>query len=307
MGSSPETQRLRLQVRRIGPHFRTVLISGEAGAGKRRIARALHARSRAANGPFVACHGAALEVAAAAYGSQGRGADAPDALGYLHRVAQQGTLFLDAINEMPLQDRLRLLRLLRRQDAADATRLQLRIIATTSESLKILAAAGRFQQELYERLAMVEISLPPLRNRKEDLLALAEQLLSQFAALHGRQAPAISEQAMEQMQSYYWPGNVTELKDVLQSSLLRIEGGVLEPHHLPAFREEAVPAPYLKTNSARLQDVVEQHVLRVLQDCKGNKVRAAEVLGISRSTLYRMLDATSAAVMPRASTKHSPR
>jgi DNA-binding NtrC family response regulator len=145
---------------------------------------------------------------------------------------------------------------------------------------------------------MVEIVLPPLRTRRDDLPELAEQLLSQLAPLYRREAPAISEQAMDRIQRYSWPGNVRELSDVLRSSLSQVEGEVLELHHLADLCVDTVPAPSTKTNSARLQDVVEQHVLRVLQDCKGNKLRAAEMLGISRSTLYRMLETTSAALMP---------
>jgi DNA-binding NtrC family response regulator len=304
VGCSTEINRLRLQVRRIGPHFRTVLISGEAGTGKEQVARALHGMSHVADGPFVVCHGAALEEAVAQHLKENdRSAVSPDALGCLTKMAHRGTLFLHGIHEMPLQTQLRLLRLLRRHDSTqnylETCKLDLRMIAATSENLKILASAGRFQQELYQRFAMVEITLPPLRARRDDIPDLTKYFMSQLAPLYRRKVPTISDKAMERMLKYSWPGNVRELKGIVRSSLSRLEGDVLESHHLPALAEENAPSSTAEgiAESARLQDVVEQHVLRVLKDCGGNKVRAAEVLGISRSTLYRMLDASALAVL----------
>ncbi|WP_353067027.1 sigma 54-interacting transcriptional regulator [Tunturibacter psychrotolerans] len=302
VGYSAEIKRLRLQVQRIGPHFRTVLISGEAGTGKEQVARALHGMSHVADGPFVVCHGAALEEAVAEHLKENA-----DALGCLTKMAHRGTLFLHGIHEMPLQTQLRLLRLLRRHDSTqnhvqnqmETCKLDLRMIAATSENLKILASAGRFQQELYQRFAMVEITLPPLRARRDDIPDLAKYFMSQLAPLYRRKVPSISDEAMERMLNYSWPGNVRELKGIVRSSLSRVEGEVLEKHHLPALAEENAPSSTVEgiAESARLQDVVEQHVMRVLKDCGGNKVRAAEVLGISRSTLYRMLDASASTVL----------
>jgi DNA-binding NtrC family response regulator len=304
VGCSAEMRRLRLQVRRIGPHFRTVLVHGEAGTGKEQVARALHGMSHAADGPFVVCHGAALEEAVAGRLKENDwGAGPADAIVCLTRMAQRGTLFLDGIHEMPLQTQLRLVRLLRRHDSTqnhlETRRLDLRMIAATSENLKILASTGRFQQELYQRFAMVEITLPPLRARRDDIPDLTKYFMSHLAPLYRTKVPAVSDQAMEQMQRYSWPGNVRELKGVVRSSLSRVEGDVLESHHLPALAEESTPAPVTDGTAecTRLQDVIEQHVLRVLKGCGGNKVRAAEMLGISRSTLYRMLDASASAVL----------
>jgi DNA-binding NtrC family response regulator len=304
-------RRLRLQVRRIGPHFRTVLVHGEAGTGKEQVARALHGMSHAADGPFVVCHGAALEEAVAGHLKKNDWSAHPaDAIGCLARMAQRGTLFLDEIHEMPLQTQLRLLRLLRRHDTTQNhietsrpnlhdMRPNLRMIAATSENLKILASAGRFQPELYQRFAMVEITLPPLRDRREDIPGLTRFFISKLAPLYERNVKAVSDEAMERMLSYSWPGNVSELKGVVRSSLSQVEGDTLESHHLPMLAEENPSASALDATakSARLQDVIEQHVLRVLKGCGGNKVRAAETLGISRSTLYRMLDASASTIL----------
>ncbi len=298
VGSSAAMQRLRLQVQRIGPHFRTVLVSGEAGTGKELAARALHAMSQGADGPFVVCHAAALEDALGSW-AKGEG----NALDSLIKMSQRGTLFLDGIGEMPLEMQLRLLRILRRHELAqtqlEPQRPEMRMIAATSENLRILASAGRFRQDLYQRLAMVEIVLPPLRTRMEDLPELTKHFLDRFALLYGRTAPMVSDEAMERMLGYRWRGNVRELESILRNSLLQVEDDVLQPHHLPPLADVNLSTTTTSGagESTRLQDVVDQHVLRVLRDCRGNKLRAAEALGISRSTLYRMLDAVAPTVL----------
>jgi DNA-binding NtrC family response regulator len=287
-------KRLRQQVRRIGPHFRTVLVCGEAGTGKELVARALHRISPAAGEPFVIRHAAAIEDALAESESSARAVDD----GRLMKRPIRKTLFLDRISDMPLEAQGRLLRVLMQHELAQSRinapqRMELRIIASTEEDLKILVSTGRFSQELYQRLATVDITLPPLRERMEDLPELARYFLERFAAFYGRGVRAIADEGMEQMQKHPWPGNVSELESVVRSSVLRSEGEVLEPHHLPSFPARNRPEQSIAevNKSVRLQEVIEQHVLRVLKDCGGNKLRAAEMLGISRSTLYRMLDA----------------
>jgi DNA-binding NtrC family response regulator len=267
-------KRLRLQVRRIGPHFRTVLVSGEPGTGKELFARALHSLSQGASGPFVVCR-------AAAFG------DSPAEWNKSH----DGTLFLDGISEMPLEAQDRLLQTLKQYESPQ--RKDLRIIASAHADLRILVSIGRFRQELHQRLATVDIALPPLRERPEDIAELARHFLGRSALLYAASVHKIADEAMERMQGYRWPGNVRELESVLRKGVLQCEGEVLQWRHLPLSAETGgMEASTTDTNkSARLQDVVEQHVVRVLQDCGGNKLRAAEVLGISRSTLYRMLDA----------------
>jgi len=295
VGSSTAMKRLRQQVRRIGPHFRTVLVSGEAGTGKELVARALHRMSPASDGPFVVCHATTIEEALA---ECEEGARAADHVGRLMKRPVRGTLFLHHISDMPLKVQDRLLRVLMRYEPTQSRgnvlqRMELRIIASTEEDLRILVSTGRFNQELYQRLATVDISLPPLRERMEDLPELARYFLEGFPQLYGRGVCEITDEAMELMQGYPWPENVRELESVLRNAMLRSEGKVLEARHLPLLAKTNEPAQPATNagRSMRLQDVVEQHVLRVLKDCAGNKLRASEVLGISRSTLYRMLDA----------------
>jgi DNA-binding NtrC family response regulator len=272
VGSSGAMRRLRVQVRRIGPHFRTVLVRGEAGTGKALVARALHTMSHGADEPFLVCHAMEVEKTASRR----------------TKVLQRGTLFFYGINTMNLEAQKQLLRTLAEMEQ----RSEQRIIASTSEDLKILVSTGRFRQDLYQRLATVEISLPPLRERIEDLPALAKHLLDRFAVLRGRCIREIADDAMERMQRYHWPGNVRELETVLRHCTLHADSEMLEPHHL-SMLERSEPMSMASAESVRLQDVVEHHVLRVLKHCGGNKLRTAELLGISRSTLYRMLESSS--------------
>lgn len=292
-GSSTAMQRLRMQVRRIGPHFRTVLVSGETGTGKGLVARTLHTMSPVGDGPFVVRHGAEFKKLLTEADT-----DAVDATDNLLNLSQRGVLFLNGINEMPLEAQELFLHALGRHGLGEhlepSDRADLRIIASTDEDLKILVSTGRFRQELYQRLATVDISLTPLRERMEDLPELAQFFLDRFAAALGRRIHEISDEAMERMQHYRWPGNVRELETILRNGVLQSKGEALEVHHLHlAETTEPVSTTLNTSESVLLQDVVHRHVLHMLKRCEGNKLRAAEMLGISRSTLYRMLDGCS--------------
>jgi DNA-binding NtrC family response regulator len=295
VGSSAAMMRVRLQVRRIGPHFRSVLVRGEAGTGKERVARALHAMSGWGTGPFIVCRAAMPEGVSVECGTR---SGSKHAFRRLIRRAQRGTLFLDGIDEMALEAQGGLLDALKKheveQDGVEASRkTDLRVVASTKEDLRILLSTGRFRLELHQRIASVDICLPPLRERVEDLPELATHFLRRFALLHGRGVRRIAEEAVEGMRRYHWPGNVREMEDVLRRGAMQCEGAVFEAHHLPVFKPKGETVNGFE--NMRLHDVMEQHVLRVLKDCGGNKLRAAELLGISRSTLYRMLDSGASA------------
>ena len=281
VGDSAAMKRLRLQVRRMGPHFRAVLIHGERGTGKERVARALHQESVRTDEPFIV----------AAVGNR---------ISYLMKMARGGTLFFKGIDEMPLETQDELLEALRRQEwsqegLAAPQRLGTRMIASVRQDLRGLVASGRFRQELHQRIAMVQIGVPALRERMEDLPALTMHFLAGFERQY-RQTITIAKSAMELLQAHCWPGNVQELKSVLQDAVVKNRGGVIESWEIifsSSAEKSGAQAGETLTKTARLQEVVDRHVLRVLNDCAGNKLRAAELLGISRSTLYRMLDSQS--------------
>jgi DNA-binding NtrC family response regulator len=281
-GGSAAMQRLRLQIERIGPHFRTVLLRGETGTGKHLVARALHAASRRAQAPLSIWNGTRLD---------GNENDAARAASLFLRAARQGTVFLDRVDEMSA----------RAQKALHAALTQgngLRTIAASRQDLRVMATAGLFRHDLYSRLSTVEIILEPLRSRVEDIPELAGLFLGRFAQRYRKPVGAIEPEAMKMLLNHPWPGNVRELENVLHNGVLQCEGTILQPEHLSWLApggavSEEWNATKQEKEPVRLQDVIDRHVLRVLQDCSGNKVRAAEVLGISRSTLYRMLETSA--------------
>jgi DNA-binding NtrC family response regulator len=275
IGESPATQRVRLQIERIGPHFRTVLVRGETGTGKEVVAHALHARSKA-QGPFLLCHASVL-------------ADENDRASSMLEKASQGTLFLVGIEEISTEAQKKFLRVL---DQRTGTR----IVVSTTRDLRGMTAAGLFRHDLYHHLA-IEIPLEPLRRRVEDIPSLAKHFLKKFATRYEKRIESIAPDAWQQLLTHAWPGNVRELENVIHNGVLLCSTTVLAPEDLPSFSETIPPVPLTESpqseNLLKLQDVIDQHVLRVLRDCSGNKVRTAEILGISRSTLYRMLESSS--------------
>ncbi len=327
IGDSAAVHRLRLQVNRIGPHFRSVLIRGEAGTEKVQVARTLHALSHKAAGDFIHCSAASLfslnrpdrpdkTDRPGRSGTPATTEDVPPALTAprllrersletLAASASGGTLYLEEVDQLSPTAQATLLRILRRHEFAEAgghiaQRLGCRIIASTSEGLKALASAGRFAQELYQRLAAVEIVVPPLRERTGDLAELIQRALDRLTQPAAAARLTISPEAFEHMRDYSWPGNLQELEAVLESAAARCEAGTIELRHLPPLSSNQTPmaAEQIEAN-VRLQDVIERHVMLVLKACGGNKLRAAERLGISRSTLYRMLEAGSTSQLLR--------
>jgi DNA-binding NtrC family response regulator len=298
VGSSAAIRKLRTQLQRIGPYYRSILLTGETGCGKETAARLLHEFSPCAEGPFVSCN--ATVTTDALLGKQDRARLTPicgDDVDCLLSAAQGGTLYLADICEMTLEAQAELVRILRRaewaQRGAGNGMPATRIIASTSRDLRVLVTAGRFRQELHGRVAMLEIGVPALRDRIEDIPELAEHFLKGFVAQYRRGVDRLSDDAMERLRGHRWPGNLREFENVIRGAVVQSEGSVIESQDLAALGEtwsspqRALPAG----GTVKLQEVIERHVLQVLEDCAGNKVRAAEVLGISRSTLYRMIDA----------------
>ena len=291
-GDSPAIRALRAQLHRIAPYFRTALLRGEPGAGKHLVARALHASSPAARGPFISV--SALEAA-----------DETRPATLLLDSAAGGTLYLHGVGELLPYQQSALLRFLdlvedRRAASAQPTFAAMlrpertpspviRILAATHRDLRTLAAASQFRLDLYTRLSAVELLTPALRDRMEDLPLLAACLLRRIAQRTAASPKELSPAALAQLQQHTWPGNLTELKRALAHASAFAENSVIEPRHLlvPAEPTSSTPAaPRIEP----LHQVIQRHVLEVLTRCGGNKLRTAELLGISRSTLYRMLE-----------------
>lgn len=285
------TERLGPQVRTIGPHFRTALITGERGARKEEVARALHAASPAANGAFVVCDSGSMESLLRRDGAGVRLYDE------LVAAAQRGTIFFPELGLFSPSAQEQVLNLLKRLEKERGPRV--RVIASVSGDVQAMVAGGTLRSELRERIGGVELVIAPLRERIEDIRAVAMRVLDDFLGRAGRQAPTISEGALRELQRRNWPGNDRELESALRIAALACGGTVIEEGHLPEVaaqtESEAGQEAGLLVSSMKLQDVVDAHVKEVLRRCEGNKLKAAEVLGISRSTLYRMLDAASVA------------
>src|SRR5512138_635170 len=284
---------------RVAASDATVLILGESGTGKELVARALHQASPRAAGPFVPvdCGAIAEGVLESELFGHARGAftGAQTARRGLFEEASGGSVFLDEIGDVGAGLQARLLRTLqegtiRRVGANEAIPVDVRVVAATNKDLEAAVKAGRFREDLYYRLNVVTIRIPPLRERREDVPLLAEH----FAAKHGRGKGAISPEARDALQSYDWPGNVRELENVVARALALNPSGIVVPADLPdrlrgrapePARGLPLPAGFRPT----LDDLSKRYAALVLGECGGNKTRAAELLGIDRKTLYRIL------------------
>jgi len=275
----------------------TVLIEGESGTGKELVARAIHAASSRADGPFVAmdCGAIAEGVLESELFGHARGAftGAQANRRGLFEEAHHGTLFLDEIGDIGPALQARLLRALqegeiRRVGANEPIAVDVRVVAATNKDLAHLVAEGKFREDLYYRLNVVSLRLPPLRERREDIPLLAEH----FAAKHGRpEGVAIAPAARELLVAHDWPGNVRELENVIARALALNPAGVVVPEDLPDRLRG--PPPVLPTPGSlerpTLAEVERRYAAQVLAESGGNKTRAAEVLGIDRKTLYRIV------------------
>ncbi len=278
----------------------TVLIQGESGTGKELVARAIHMASPRASGPFVAvdCGAIAEGVLESELFGHARGAftGAQTARRGLFEEAHHGTLFLDEIGDIGPNLQARLLRALqegtiRRVGANEPITVDVRVVAATNRDMEAAVKQGTFRADLYYRLHVVSIRIPPLRERREDIPLLAEH----FAQKHGRaEGSAISPEARELLLAHDWPGNVRELENVIARALALNPSGVVLPEDLPdgVRAARAAPAPAsLPDVSDRpsLAELERRYASQVLQETGGNKTRAAEILGIDRKTLYRIL------------------
>jgi DNA-binding NtrC family response regulator len=276
----------------------TVLITGESGVGKERVARLIHEESGRAHKAFVAVNCAAVtesllesELFGHAKGAfTGATNDRPG----LFEAASGGTLFLDEVGEVPTAMQAKLLRVLqerevRRVGENQSRKVDVRVVAATNRNLLDEVNAGRFRQDLYYRLRVIELKVPPLRERREDILPLARMLLAEATERMGRRVASFSPQAADQLLRYPWPGNVRELGNAIERAVALCEGPRVEVEDLPEEVRAAPPSLLPDAGPRTLEDMERAYILAVLARNEGNRARTAEQLDIGIATLYRKL------------------
>jgi transcriptional regulator with GAF, ATPase, and Fis domain len=316
VGHSRQWKDVLTQAARVAQTETTVLLTGESGTGKEVIARFVHHGSRRSKGPFVAINCAALPdqlLESELFGYE-RGAFTGAVSAKPGRIEQAngGVLFLDEVGEMAPQVQAKLLRVLEEREFVrlGSTRVvhaDIRVIAATNRDLHAARQRGEFREDLYYRLRVFEIALPPLRDRADDILELADMFLEEIGATVGRPAAGISREAKDRLVAYNWPGNVRELRNAIERAVILADGGMIRSDHLPvappaapprvassqaATSVSAVEAPSapLPAGGVNLEDIERSLVAKALTQARFNKTRAAKLLGLTRAQLYSRIE-----------------
>jgi len=296
IGESVEMRRVYDLISRAGKSDATVLISGESGTGKELVARAIHYASPRAAEPFVPVNCAGIPeglVESELFGHvKGAFTSATSNRSGLFVEADGGTMFLDEIGELAPATQAKLLRVLQEREVqnvgADRLRkVDVRVIAATNKDLGAMTSHGTFREDLFYRLNVVTIDLPPLRERGDDVLLLASHFLRHFAEQSSRPVPTLSDRIVAALREYSWPGNVRELQNLIQRLIVMTDGDVIDATSLPLAMRFSVPRE--KGLHRTLDDIEREHIEAVLATVGGNKTRAAEILGIDRKTLREKL------------------
>jgi len=303
IGRSPSVLELFSKIRRIAPHFRSVLVTGSTGAGKELAAKALHHLSPANKGPFVAlnCSSISETLAESELFGHVKGAftGAQQDKQGIFEYADGGTAMLDEIGEMPLAMQAKLLRVLQNREiqrvgSPAVCTVDVRVVAVTNRDLAAMVRQGKFREDLYFRLCMVELKVPALVERLEDLPMLQRYFVKHFAALYKKQLSGLTRRAQALLARYSWPGNVRELENVIGHACMMTESDVIDIRDLPDQIRNQKPAEIPESEELLSMDKLARiHAHRILAHVGGNKVRAAEILGVSRTHLYQLLKKTA--------------
>ncbi len=296
IGESNAMEKVYSAIAKAASSKATVLISGESGTGKELVARAIHYSSRHGSTPFVPinCGGipeTLLESELFGY-VKGSFTGATESRAGFFQTAEGGTIFLDEISETSQSMQVKLLRVLQDKEvfmvgARESLKVDMRIIAATNKDLQELIKKGQFREDLYYRLNIINIEMPPLREREQDICLLIQHFSSKFAKEFGKPVPQLTEAALKDIKSYYWPGNVREIENFIQRLVIMSEGDCIDAPDLPSFMRFSAlrgVGPH-----RTLAEVEANHILSVLASVDNNKTKAAEILGIDRKTLREKL------------------
>ncbi|MFO0706193.1 MAG: sigma-54 dependent transcriptional regulator [Nitrospira sp.] len=302
LGKSKAIQAVFDLIRRVADSPTNVLITGESGTGKELVAKAIHYNSDRKDAPFVPVNCAAIPeqlLESELFGHM-RGAftDAKADKRGLFEEAQKGTLFLDEISELPLMLQAKLLRAIQEREikrvgANKPIAVDVRIIAATNLNLAEEVKGKRFRDDLYYRLNVIELKLPPLRERREDIPLLVEAFLKKCGAARGKEVKGVSESALAMLMDYGWPGNVRELENVIERAVTLSRGEKISPDDLPSAVQGARGDRRVLDEASEkmlpLHEIEKEYIKKILEKTGGNKYQAAQALGIDRKTLYRKL------------------
>jgi DNA-binding NtrC family response regulator len=305
VGSSRKMQEIFHLVEMVAPSTASVLITGESGTGKELVARTIHELSPRKGKPFIAINCAAIPetlIESEVFGHEkGAFTGAMERRVGCFELAEGGTLLLDEIGEMPIGTQAKLLRVLedrklRRLGSKSETSVDVRVLAATNKIPEEAVAQGYLRNDLFYRLNVFNIAMPPLRDHKQDVPELVTTLLAEMNQKHGRKVQLVSDSVMSLFHAHAWPGNVRELRNTLERAVIVCDGGVVETRHLPPGFGQVTPRPpVLEANAVRLGvgttvgEAEKLLILKTLEATNNNKTRAAEILGISLKTLHNKL------------------
>jgi DNA-binding NtrC family response regulator len=301
IGRTPQMFQVYKTIAKVADTKSTVLLCGERGTGKELIARSIHYNSRRNSNPFIPVDCASLVetlMESELFGHvRGAFTGASTAKRGLFEEADGGTLFLDEVGNLSLVMQSKLLRFLqeheiKRVGGTESVKVDVRVIAATNQPLEPLVKSGKFREDLFDRLNVVAVTLPPLRERKEDILALANHFLQRFSEENHKNISHLSPEALEILTQYSWPGNVRELEHTIERAVILSIHPIILPEDLPKQMREEIREPdiLIPEKPLSLRELEKKYVLKVLQETGGNKRKASEILGIDRTTLYRILE-----------------
>jgi DNA-binding NtrC family response regulator len=299
VGNSPAMEKIFLKIRKAAPSDSTVLITGESGTGKELVARAIHEHSLRADKEFVPVDCSALVeslLESELFGHvKGSFTGAYQTKHGLFELADHGTFFFDEISNLSLNIQAKLLRVIQEREfikvgSQKRIKLDIRIIASCNRDLKEAIKASTFREDLFYRLSVVPIHLPPLRERTGDIPLLVEHFLAKYANKSDRRAASVSKRAMEMLSAYAWPGNVRELEHTIERILILEDGDVIEPEHLPAFISQRQGEFQVFSDEVfPLEELEKRYIQFILRRTKGKRQEAARILGINRKTLTQKI------------------